>query len=125
MGMVILCIGIVGVLSGGEGCPYYSSSSQRWVLGLEGLWVCDLDVLATNWLKVLCLAKSLLKTAGLFSKPFCKMLILVPMGTLEDPHHIKITWLTQFLIFPGLSVIALSTFQIGMPLARARSCRSE
>ena len=80
MGLVIPCIGIVGHDLEGETVPITLAAVKGGVLGLEGLWVCDPEISAANWLTVLCLANSLLKTAGLFSKPFCKMLILVPRG---------------------------------------------
>ena len=91
MGLVIPYIGIVGYDLEGEAAPTTLTAVKCGVLGLEGLLVCDLEVSAANWLTVLCLANSLLKTAGLFSKPFSKMLILVPREALEYPHHIKIT----------------------------------
>ena len=90
MGLVIPCIGTVGLDLEGEAAPTTLAAVKGGVLGLEGLWVCDPEVSAANWLTILCLINSLLKTVGLFSKPFRKMLILVPRGALEDPHLIKI-----------------------------------
>ena len=75
----------------GEAAPTILAAVKGEVLGLEGLWLCDLEVSPANWLTVLCLANSLLKTAGLFSKPFFRVFILILAGALEDPHQIKIT----------------------------------
>ena len=91
LGLLIRCTGIVGLDLEGEATPTTLAPVKGEVLGLEGLWLCDLWVSAANWLTVLCLANSLLKPAGLFSKPFFKVFILMHAGALEDPHHIKIT----------------------------------
>ena len=88
--LFIPCSGIMGLDLEGEAAPTTLAAVKGEVPGLEGLWLCDLEVLA-NWLTVLCLANSLLKTAGLFSKPFCRVFILILAGALEDPHQIKIT----------------------------------
>ena len=91
LGLLIPCTGIVGLDLEGEAAPTTLAAVKGEVLGLEGLWLCDLGVSAASWLTVLCLANSLLKTAGLLSKPFFKVFILILARALEGPHHIKIT----------------------------------
>ena len=48
MGLVIPCIGIVGLDLEREAAPTSLAAVKGGVLGLEGLWVCDLDISAAN-----------------------------------------------------------------------------